>query len=239
MTTFAMELLLEELPVMEILKIRRLDLYPPTQNCSLCHNNIKEDFKHIWFCSYFATESTLLIRKTKEHFFTQLSALNTKNWPINFDSLGALSCWNRDRSAAIRLDYVLLFRGFIPLDLTNSLPKCIKKQDTLNALFSTLTSARATFRLHIWQPRCEQVAKFEEARNISASDKHSRCTISATRRPTSSTTPALSHLSGNWKSWIERSIRASSDDWLGFLEGINSKFLSLTNALIYLVTIVR
>jgi hypothetical protein len=205
----------------------------------MTYKRIPENFKHIWFCPYFATESTLLIRKTKEHFFTQLSVLNIKNRPINFDSLGALSCWNRDRSAAIRLDFVLLFRGFIPLDLTNSLPKCIKKQDALNALFSTLTSARATFRLHIWQPRCELVAKFEEAHNITASDKHSRCTIPTIRRPTSSTTPALSHLSGNWKSWIERSIRAGSDDWLGFLEGINSKFISLTNAFIYLVTIVR
>ena len=239
MTTFAVKLLLEELPVMENLKRRRPDLYPANQTCPLCHNNVPEDLKHLWFCPYFATESTLLISKTKEHFFTQLSALNTKNRPINFDSIGTLSCWNRDRSAATRLDFVLLFRGFIPLDLTNSLPKCIKKQDALNALFSTLTSTRATFRLHIWLPRCEQVTKFEEARNISRSDKFSRYNSSTTSRSATSKTHSLSHLSGNWKSWIERSIRSGSDDWLGFLEGINSKFLSLTNALIYLVTIFR
>jgi hypothetical protein len=174
------------------------------------------------------------MKQTKEQFFTDLSALNTKGLHIDFTSIDSVPCWNLNHSTDLSIDFILLFRGFIPLALTNKFPNCIKKQDALAALYSSITAARLTFKEHIWQPRCDHFIKFEESHGITSSNKRSPCTIQNHRR-TIPKTRKPSHLCDNWKSWIDNSIRNGSKDWLGFLESINSKsrFL-LTNACIYL-----
>src|SRR2546423_7638906 len=71
--TFAIKLLLDELPLMAVLQIRKPDIYKNDWKCAIC-NQEKQTWTHLWSCAPLIDKIKKLCDDTKSFFLQELSS---------------------------------------------------------------------------------------------------------------------------------------------------------------------
>ena len=129
---------MNELPILENLKIRRPDLYQQQWKCPLC-DSFNETFEHFLISCYATFPQIKRLRIwTMDLFISKLIDLNTKGPPINTNILIDQDCWKYFSITAPKLSFIHLFRGFVPTSLDSCIPPSIKKETFYKALFDTI-----------------------------------------------------------------------------------------------------
>jgi hypothetical protein len=207
---FATKLMMGELPVMENLKKRRPDIYLTGWNCVLCQQD-PETYEHLWECSTTGPALSILADCIKDDFTERLSSLSST--VLDTSRIRNLDCWSTSFSSSFPFSY--LVRGFIPTQLTSTLPSIVKKDDAMTALFDSICLARLSFREDIWHHRNKLMIDFETSHNITSAMKHSKASLISQMTTSHSTTRYSPFSSSQWRTWISQGL-ASGSPWFGF-----------------------
>jgi ribonuclease HI len=199
--------LLEELPTVEHVKLRRPDLYNEWL-CPSCKDE-PESFAHIWVCkNHQSILETIIFNHKKElvrlvqHFVS--SSFTTRD--LSHDTL-----WSCDQ-VVNSFNFVHIIKGIVPLFLftkINSFARNTKITKTILSIF--YNNIYLDINKQIWKPRCERMMVDEFHANINRKSKRQKCPSSTVRPFTNS-----SRISYNFTYLgIEKSIEFGGD-WLQY-----------------------
>jgi hypothetical protein len=227
--SFSSKLLLNELPLLQLLQTkRRPDLYKPDWNCILCHND-KENWSHLWQCPVLIPLLLALKNSTKTAT-EELISIELDGFPPQYKhTWDKLDCWQYPDNDSSLLTFDYLIKGFIPSSLTSFISQFLSKKDSTRILCTAFSAAKELFYQHVWLFRCEEFIKFEISEGITHSIKRSHFTTTTSQKHSSSSRDSnrsnhisqLSSAINSWKSWISESLN-TGHPWLGFLIHINS-----------------
>ena len=219
------KLLLEELPLLATLQIRKPEVYKSHWNCVSCQQ-APETWSHLWSCIHTLPKLEGLRDFTRFTLFSLLenhdrlpsTGLSSAN---RFD-INSLDCWLMSESTtAIHFD--LFIREFISTDLISVVKSIVRTQEHSRTLIAeTLFIAQKAFKEQIWSERCVAFAAFEKDNNITEKMKKLPSTASSIRSPPSRM-PVLSD-NTTWIDWISQMVTTGLP-WLGFRTRINSLIL--------------
>ena len=190
---FNVKKLMDELPVIEKLKIRRPDLYEKELNCVRC-NKEKETLEHLWECSAAANDMIIIGIKSRNflhkilgehkkrddiiemlHKYTNLerelrlfhTEENTEFYrKKNYLSFDKKYVWDNKGSLNS------LLRGWIPKDLFQSLKKFFnRKRQVEDILLRWMVRLNKWFFDRVWKMRNEKMIEWETKNNIFNKDK--------------------------------------------------------------------
>src|SRR5579871_6849367 len=85
---FGVKLMLDELPWLSVLQVRKPNVYDKDWMCFLCKNS-KEDFSHIWHCSAIQLLITQFHQEALKIFISNFEAVKEGRLPASF-----LTKWN-------------------------------------------------------------------------------------------------------------------------------------------------
>jgi hypothetical protein len=163
--------MLEEIPTLEHIKKRRLDLYKHW-DCLLCHNE-KEDFNHVWSCPQNRQKVQQISHETKEELCTQINNNNKKkNNNINSTILMEHSTiWSVDNDPN-NLTFIDMIKGIVPSFITNKIQNYTTNSKITTQITSIImNNIYLKIMERIWKPRCEKMIKLEISLNITKKEK--------------------------------------------------------------------
>ena len=158
---FKIKLLHNELPVLEILKKRRSDLYGQFTNCPRC-NLAPEDYNHLWYCENSKNAVKEINKKIIEFIQSLLNNNhnnnhnNDNNDKVNYIDTQTIMCeidpyFNNPTACTLFMKNFT--RGLIPRNIIHSFT-CIKnsKSKGRKAALELLSIVQELFFEKIWSP---------------------------------------------------------------------------------------
>ncbi|GBB90091.1 hypothetical protein RclHR1_16990005 [Rhizophagus clarus] len=205
--TFKFKLFLDDLPLLEKLKITRPDLYINLLTCRLCQDRM-EDLMHLILCPKRRSTMHQILQSYQNHLFFKLreagELANTDPTPM-LRKLSSLSCWTISSSnwSSYALIWGCLPTMFIDLFVDLSIPR----QSALKVVAAIHNNFIQKLRKHIWNPRTYDKCKWEEAMKI---------TLKLKTTPQPSNLPATSYVPFSSIPPLTHSVisRDSELDWL-------------------------
>ncbi|GBB85351.1 hypothetical protein RclHR1_11900001, partial [Rhizophagus clarus] len=183
--TFKFKLFLDDLPLLEKLKITRSDLYIDLLTCCSCHDRM-EDLMHLILCSKRRSVMHQILQSYQNHLFSKLceagELANQDPTPL-LRRLSSLSCWTISSS---NWSSYALIRGCLPtmfVDLFVDLS--IPRTSAMKVVAAIHNNFIQKLRTRIWNPRSFDKSKWEDAMNI---------TLKLKTTPRPSTLPATSYV---------------------------------------------
>jgi hypothetical protein len=213
---FASKLFLNELPLLEYLRLKRDDLYHDFPNCVRCLQ-APETWSHFIRCQ----ENPLSINEfisDISHGFIEVITPHLSSSSISSASRDILSldCWKLDSDPA-DFSFELLLRGFVPQALTDLLRRYnVSPVDISNSLNFVFSSALTRFHDEFWVPRCNVFMLFEKMAGITGKMKRSPSRPTSQSHSSSRAQPA----SSKWRLWIAQSV-LTGNPWQDFQLRIN------------------
>jgi hypothetical protein len=234
---FRLKLLSNNLPLLPVLQRRRPDLYDLDMNCLLCGFE-QETWNHLWRClsSRPALHMLLIVfRRYLERSI--LSSSFAHLWtPSAISEWELLPCWSFPvmfpTDSVSRIDFSVLLRGFVPLDLAVFLSRFFGRASLRDLLSSALCHAQFQFRENVWLPRWEEICQAEirylQLRELNRQCVSSHVSSPVSRRPRSvpgsSSSPfSLSGLS-LWPGWVRYFVGNTRQLMEGFPLHVNISF---------------
>jgi hypothetical protein len=212
---FISKLLLNELPLLEYLRLKRDDLYGDFPTCVRCFQ-APETWSHFIRCQ----ENPISINEfisDISHAFVEVITPHISSSSLSFASRDILSldCWKLDSDPA-DISFDLLLRGFIPQALTNLLRRYDVPPDDISNTFNFVFSSTITrFHDEFWVPRCNVFMLFERYAGITGKMKRF-----PSRSTTSHSSSRAQPASSIWRSWIAHSV-LTGNPWQDFQLRIN------------------
>ncbi|GBB85654.1 hypothetical protein RclHR1_12140003 [Rhizophagus clarus] len=164
--TFKFKLFLDDLPLLEKLKITRPDLYIDLLTCRFCCN-CKEDLMHFILCSKRCTAMHQILQSYQNHLFSKLreaGELADVDPTLMIRKLSSLSCWSISSS---NWSSYALIRGCLPklfIDLFVELS--IPRQSAMKVVAAIHNNFVQKLRRRIWNPRTYDKSRWEDAMHI-------------------------------------------------------------------------
>ncbi|GBB89895.1 hypothetical protein RclHR1_16730002 [Rhizophagus clarus] len=183
--TFKFKLFLDELPLLEKLKITRPDLYIDLLTCRSCCNR-KEDLLHLILCSKRCNVMHQILQSYQNHLFSKLRAAgelaDVDPTPM-LRKLSSLSCWNISSSNWSSYAFIqgCLPSLFIDLFVELSIPR-VSAMKVVAAIHNNFIHK---LRTRIWNPHTYDKSKWEDVMNI---------TLKLKTTPRPSNLPATSYV---------------------------------------------
>ena len=161
------KLLFDELPVLEIMKHRRPDLYSSQLTCFCC-NYDNETLDHLWTCPSCISNVNSIISKSQNLLFAKLLANNES---ADLTAIKTNPIWTWQHSNQFVSD-LLFARGIILLSLVDQISAITHSQEYTFTLIGQLHDhLMDLFILDIWMPRNDKLKEFEESLGIKSEDK--------------------------------------------------------------------
>ncbi|GBB96529.1 hypothetical protein RclHR1_27770001 [Rhizophagus clarus] len=164
--TFKFKLFLDDLPLLEKLKITRPDLYIEILTCRSCCMR-KEDLMHLILCSKRRTAMHQIFQSYQNHLFSKLheagDLADVDPTPM-IRKLSSLSCWSISSS---NWSSYALIRGCLPklfIDLFEELS--IPRQSAMKVVAAIHNNFIQKLRRRIWNPRTFDKSRWEDAMHI-------------------------------------------------------------------------
>ena len=165
---FKVKCLLQELPTLERLKIRRPDLYN-NHAWTCCDCSDSETFQHLWTCRSRRPIVSSIIQSSisllKYHIEAELNQCLSS---VQYLRLSSLSCWLLlDNSDSFT--FLSLAQGLVPADLFSFLSSCnISSTKCADIILRSLDDLHDRLRTDIWLPRNEKVIAKERLLGINS-----------------------------------------------------------------------
>jgi hypothetical protein len=218
---FKLKCLLNELPTLERLKVRRPDLYN-TDDWSCCGCPCLETIAHLWMCWARRSVMDVIIKDTIAAFRLAVeSEISTDLSSAQVLRLSALTCWQL-MDCPDTFTFLNLAQGLVPWDLFLFLSSCsVSNSKCSEIMFSCLHSLFDRLRIDVWLPRNEQVIKKEVLMGINRKMKRSRARRVA---PNNLVLPVVNYslsthsapaLCDSWQIWVS-SACAYGNSWQDF-----------------------
>jgi len=221
---FKTKILVEELPTLNKLMVRRPDLYD-NWNCVTC-DNAEEDLNHLWTC--LANQATILNLNTSLWNFLEQTILSKlgKN-PVRLALFLSLKSQLRNcvDLQAHSDSFYLLTKGLIPSELFHLLRSLFAPVNTSSIIGLTSNHLIQLFHDMIWLSRCTKLIDKERSVGITSRQKR----LKKKRKKKSITTAYTTHTSFTrlppqklnknsviWKSWLTSAIKFGNS-WLDFV----------------------
>ncbi|GBB89084.1 hypothetical protein RclHR1_15750004 [Rhizophagus clarus] len=194
--TFKFKLFLDDLPLLEKLKITCSNLYIDLLTCRSCCDR-KEDLMHLILCTKCRTVMHQILQSYQNHLFSKLckaGELADMDPTPMLRKLSSLSCWTI--SFANWSSYVLIWsclpRIFIDLFVDLSIPR----QSAIKVVTAIHNNFVQKLRTRIWNPRTYDKCKWEDVMNITFKLKTTLrpSNLPATLYVSFSSVPPLTHL---------------------------------------------
>ncbi|GET02945.1 hypothetical protein GLOIN_2v1783661 [Rhizophagus clarus] len=164
--TFKFKLFLDDLPLLEKLKVTRSDLYIDLLTCRSCRNRM-EDLMHLILCSKRRSVMHQILQSYQNHLFFKLreagELANRDSTPL-LKKLSSLSCWTISSS---NWSSYALIRGCLPtmfIDLFVELS--IPRPSAMKVVAAIHNNFIQKLRSRIWNLRTYDKNKWEDAMNI-------------------------------------------------------------------------
>ncbi|GES94364.1 hypothetical protein GLOIN_2v1783661 [Rhizophagus clarus] len=164
--TFKFKLFLDDLPLLEKLKITRPDLYIDLLTCRSCCIR-KEDLMHLILCSKRRTPMHQIFQSYQNHLFSKLreagDLADVDPTPM-IRKLSSLSCWSI--SSSNWSSYALIW-GCLPklfIDLFEELS--IPRQSAMKVVAAIHNNFIQKLRRRIWNPRTYDKSRWKNAMHI-------------------------------------------------------------------------
>ncbi|GBB99316.1 hypothetical protein RclHR1_34870001, partial [Rhizophagus clarus] len=194
--TFKFKLFLDDLPLLEKLKITRSDLYINLLTCRSCRDHM-EDLMHLILCSKRRSVMHQILQSYQNHLFSKLrqaGELADKDPTPMLRRLSSLSCWTI--SSSNWSSYTLIW-GCLPtmfIDLFVDL--FIPRQSAMKVVAAIHNNFIQKLRKRIWHLRTYDKSKWEDAINITLKLKTTPwpSNLPATSYVPFSSLPPLTHL---------------------------------------------
>ncbi|GBB96498.1 hypothetical protein RclHR1_27690005 [Rhizophagus clarus] len=183
--TFKFKLFLDDLPLLEKLKITRSDLYIDLFTCHSCRNRM-EDLMHLILCSRRRSVMHQIFQSYQNHLFSKLheagEMADIDPTPM-LRKLSSLFCWTISSSnwSSYALIWDCLPTMFIDLFVDLSIPR----QSAMKVVAAIHNNFIQKLRKHIWNLRTYDKSKWEDAMNI---------TLKLKTSPRPSNLPATSYV---------------------------------------------
>ncbi|GBB96284.1 hypothetical protein RclHR1_27180002 [Rhizophagus clarus] len=209
--TFKFKLFLDDLPLLEKLKLTRSDLYIDLLTCRSCRDRM-EDLMHLILCSKRRSVMLQILQSYQNHLFSKLREagdLADMDPTPMLRKLSSLSCWTISSS---NWSSYALIRGCLPamfIDLFVELS--IPRQSAIKVVAAIHNNFIQKLRRRIWNPRTYDKNKWEDAMNITLKLKTSPrpSNLPATSYVPYSSLPPPTHLVTSRDSevnWIKHSM---------------------------------
>ncbi|GBB98937.1 hypothetical protein RclHR1_03370004 [Rhizophagus clarus] len=209
--TFKFKLFLDELPLLEKLKITRPDLYIDLLTCRLCHDR-KEDLIHLILCTKCHTGIHQILQTYQNHLFSKLreaEKLADMDPTPMLRKLSSLSCWTISSSnwSSYALIQGCLPKAFIDLFVDLSIPR----QSAMKVVAAIYNNFVQKLRTRIWNSRTYDKCKWKNVMNFTLKLKTTLrpSNLPATSYVPFSSLPPLTHLVTSRDSgtdWIKNSM---------------------------------
>jgi RNase H len=198
--------LLEELPTVEHVKLRRPDLYRDW-NCPVC-NDSPETFTHIWTChQHRATLASICLANKK----SLVALVREHSLDFSFSHLSHSTLWSLDFDS-LELTFLDILKGIVPAFLPNKINSFIRdKKITTQIISIFLNNIYLDCMNRIWLPRCDSMILKEQHLGISSRTKKRPCPRYTHR----TTVVRPSRVSASDYDSLRDSIYFGGD-WLGF-----------------------
>ncbi|GBC05771.1 hypothetical protein RclHR1_06410008 [Rhizophagus clarus] len=168
------KLLLQELPTVKHVKLRRPDLYNGW-NCPVCKDH-PETFAHIWRCRNHLSRLNTIIFNSKKHLISlvnQYRSINSSRFTNQH--LRHPSLWNLDVQND-SFSFVDLIKGVVPCFLFNVIDPFVDNSTiTLFILSVFIDSIYSSFMSSVWNPHCERMLLDEYHAGITRQSKRMNC----------------------------------------------------------------
>ncbi|GBB92789.1 hypothetical protein RclHR1_20570004 [Rhizophagus clarus] len=231
--TFKFKLFLDDLPLLEKLKVTRSDLYIDLLTCRSCRDRM-EDLMHLILCSKRRSVMHQILQSYQNHLFSKLreaGELADQDPTPLLRKLFSLSCWTISSSnwssyALIRSCLPAMFIDLF-VDLSISRPSAMKVVAAIHNNFIQ------KLRTRIWNPRTYDKSKWEDAMNITLKLKTTPrpSNLPATSYVPFSSLPPLTHLVTSRDSkvdWFKNSMTQGLP-WFKHLSGFTGRLTVLLN----------
>ncbi|GES92601.1 ribonuclease H-like domain-containing protein [Rhizophagus clarus] len=179
------KLFLDDLPLLEKLKVTHSDLYIDLLTCRSCRDRM-EDLMHLILCSKRQSVMHQILQSYQNHLFSKLreagEMANQDPTPL-LRKLSSLSCWTISSS---NWSSYALIRGCLPamfIDLFVDLS--IPRPSAMKVVAAIHNNFIRKLRTRIWNPRTYDKSKWEDAMNI---------TLKLKTTPRPSNLPATSYV---------------------------------------------
>ncbi|GBC02428.1 hypothetical protein RclHR1_04610014 [Rhizophagus clarus] len=205
--TFKFKLFLDDLPLLEKLKITRSDLYIDLLTCRSCCDCM-EDLMHLILCSKRHSVMHQILQSYQNHLFSKLreagDLADVDPTPM-LRRLSSLSCWTISSS---NWSSYALIQGCLPtifIDLFVELS--IPRQSAMKVVAAIHNNFIQKLRKRIWNLRTYDKSKWEDAINI---------TLKLKTTPRPSNLPATSYVPFSSLPFLTHSVipRDSKFDWI-------------------------
>ncbi|GBC10533.1 hypothetical protein RclHR1_00970034 [Rhizophagus clarus] len=205
--TFKFKLFLDDLPLLEKLKITCSDLYIDLLTCHSCRDRM-EDLMHLILCSKHHSVMHQILQSYQNHLFSKLreaGEMADKDPVPMLRRLSSLSCWTISSSnwSSYALIRSCLPTMFIDLFVDLSIPR----QSAIKVVAAIHNNFIQKLRRRIWNPRTYDKSKWEDVINI---------TLKLKTTPWPSNLPATSYVPFSSLSPLTRLMtpRDSDLDWI-------------------------
>ncbi|GBB97114.1 hypothetical protein RclHR1_29180001 [Rhizophagus clarus] len=209
--TFKFKLFLDDLPLLEKLKITRSDLYIDLLTCRSCCLR-KEDLMHLILCSKRRTAMHQIFQSYQNHLFSKLreagGLVDVDPTPM-IRKLSSLSCWPISSSNWSSYAFIrsCLPKLFIDLFVALSIPR----QSAMKVVAAIHNNFIQKLRRRIWNLRTYDKSRWEDAMHITLKLKTTPwpSNLPATSYVPFSSLPPLTHLVTSRDSridWIKNSM---------------------------------
>ena len=176
--TSKIKFLIEEIPTIEHMKLRRPDLYKHW-NCQMCYSH-KETFNHVWLCSQHRHNLHGIIYRIKHLLISLINQYSSNVNRITLRHLSHPTLWTIDASDS-HLTFIDLIKGIVPSFLVRIINDFIKDSLIIRAIISLLyNNIYLDVMERIWKPRCEVVNRMEQHMNITSRNKKKKKPIGTT-----------------------------------------------------------
>ena len=206
-----LKFLLEEIPTIEHMKLRRPDLYEHW-NCQMCYQH-KESFEHVWICSQHTHILNGIIYRIKHLLISLVRKFSTSDDRISLRHLSHSHLWSPVPSPS-QLTFIDLIKGVVPSFLVRIIDNFVKdKLITRSILSLFFNNLYLDIMERLWKPRCEVVLRMEQHCNINRRVK---------KQLKPSGVPRINNLNRQLRSQSYSDNTASSFDQEGLVFSINT-----------------
>ncbi|GBC05967.1 hypothetical protein RclHR1_06530007 [Rhizophagus clarus] len=231
--TFKFKLFLDDLPLLEKLKIIRPDLYIDLLTCrSCCLRN--EDLMHLILCSKRCTVMHHIFQSYQNHLFSKLRETgdlgNVDSTPL-IRKLSSLSCWSI--SSSNWSSYALIWSCLPKIFIDSFVELSIPKQSAMKVVVAIHNNFIQKLRRRIWNLRTYDKSKWEDVMNITFKLKTTPrpSNLPATSYVPFSSLPSPTQLVASRDSridWIKNSMTQGLP-WYNHLSGFTGRLTVLLN----------
>ncbi|GBB94293.1 hypothetical protein RclHR1_23270001, partial [Rhizophagus clarus] len=231
--TFKFKLFMDDLPLLEKLKITCSDLYIDLLTCCSCHDRM-EDLMHLILCSKRRPVMHQILQSYQNHLFSKLreaGELADKDLTPMLRKLFSLSCWTISSS---NWSFYALIQGCLPamfVDLFVDLS--IPRQSAIKVVAAIHNNFIQKLQKCIWNLRTYDKSKWEDAMNITLKLKTTPqpSNLPATPYVPFSSLPPLTPLVTSRDSdvdWI-KNLMTQGLPWYNHLLGFMGRLMVLLN----------